>query len=49
MGIDFGALPPEVTSAQIHAGPGSSSMTAARPRRGIVGRAIDAVAPHHRR
>src|ERR1700756_2653589 len=31
MGIDFGALPPEVTSAQIYAGPGSSSMTAAAP------------------
>ena len=27
--IDLGALPPEITSAQIYAGPGSSSMMAA--------------------
>jgi PPE-repeat protein len=29
MGIDFGALPPEITSARIYAGPGSSSLVAA--------------------
>jgi PPE-repeat protein len=27
--LDFGALPPEITSAKIYAGPGSASMTAA--------------------
>jgi PPE-repeat protein len=29
MSIDFGALPPEITSAQIYAGPGSSSLMGA--------------------
>jgi PPE-repeat protein len=29
MSIDFGALPPEITSAQIYAGPGSASMMGA--------------------
>jgi PPE-repeat protein len=29
MGIDFGALPPELTSAMMYSGPGSSSMVAA--------------------
>lgn len=29
MTIDFGALPPEITSAKIYSGPGSASMTAA--------------------
>ena len=46
--VDFGALPPEITSARMYAGPGSSSLQAAASAwNGIAAELSSAASPFH--